>query len=67
MKSRLEWTRTTVHPLEYRATVGSTVLILRALKDDPIWEAAVHFEDRPVRIARHDSYFAARAWAEGAA
>jgi hypothetical protein len=66
MKSQLDWTKASTHPLEYRAEAGRTVLILRALKTDPIWEAVIHRDNKPVSITRHHSYHEARAWAEGA-
>ena len=62
-----EWTKQSTHPLEYRATLRGAVLILRALKDDPIWNAVVYRDTRPVSATRHYSYHEARAWAEGAA
>lgn len=67
MKTATEWTKASTHPLEYRAEHNGSVLILRALKDDPILEAVVYQDDRPVSVTRHHSYHEARAWAEGAA
>lgn len=66
MKRKYAWHMESPRPLEYRAKVGQTTLIVRATRGPGLirWEGIAYQDDRPVATTTVDDWFTATAWAE---